>query len=287
MLSLYTARVNNIKNYNFLGITMSEFGSEIFLGYLLVGSVAGTLSGLFGIGGGIVLVPVLSWLFSLQDFPNQHVMIMAVATSLATIVFTSISSARAHHRQGAVLWKIVWKLTPGLMLGSIVGSLLADLMPANLLKTIFALFLIAVTIQMWTQSNPPIDVVDQHQHPFFAAGGVIGLLSAILGIGGGTLTVPFLMKCRYSIRNAVAVSSACGFPIASLGALTYIYLGWVKQHLPDNSLGYVYLPALIGVVAASFLFAPIGAKLTHKLPTQQLKRYFALFICMVGLKMLW
>lgn len=260
--------------------------TEIVLLYLMLGAVAGLLSGLFGIGGGLVLVPVLLWTFDQQGFGNGPIVLMAVATSLATIIVTSYSSIRAHHKLGAVVWPIVYKLAPTILLGSIVGSVIADRLPNEFLKNIFAIYLLLVSVQLAMQYKPQPAAIKQAQSVMLAAGAVIGTLSAALGIGGGTLTVPFLLKCHLPMRNAVAVSSACGFPIALAGTVSYALLGMDSGQLPPGSLGYVYLPAFGGIIASSMLFAPVGAKLVNRLPTQQLKRGFALLLLLVAVKML-
>ncbi|HYE35763.1 sulfite exporter TauE/SafE family protein [Methylocaldum sp.] len=262
-------------------------GEELGL-YLAFGSLAGVLSGLFGIGGGVVIVPFLVWFFSKRGFPPDSVMIMAVATSLATIVVTSISAVYAHHRLGAVRWNTVFRLAPGILIGSIAGSVIADQLPAHWFKLIFALFLLYVggriLIDLKTESSQNRVLSGWL---YSAAGVGIGAVSSILGIGGGTLSVPFLVKCRFPIRNAVAISSACGFPIAVAGSLTYIALGWEKPVLPVWSLGYVYLPAFAGIVTTSIPFAPVGAKLAHRVPTRKLRRMFAVVVFIVGAKLLW
>jgi uncharacterized membrane protein YfcA len=256
--------------------------------YLGFGSLAGVLSGLFGIGGGVVIVPFLAWFFTLRGFPEDSIMIMAVATSLATIIVTSISAVYAHHRRGAVDWQAVLRLAPGILLGSVLGSILAHHLPVHWFKLIFAVFLLYVAARLLFESRP-----DERggRRPggwlFSAAGTAIGAVSAILGIGGGTLSVPFLIKCRYAIRSAVAISSACGFPIAVAGTSTYIALGWQKMGLPPWSLGYVYLPAFAGIILTSIPFAPLGAHLAHRWPTLRLRRIFALVVVIVGGKLLW
>ncbi len=255
--------------------------------YPTLGVCAGLLSGLFGIGGGIILVPFLVWILTAQGFPQESVMLVAVATSLATIILTSLSSVTAHHRRGAVVWSIVYRLVPGILLGSVIGSMVADRMPGNLLKTIFALYLLIVSIQMGMRIQPKPEPVRLSSRLTLAAGGLIGTVSAILGIGGGTLTVPLLTKCRVPMRNAVAISAACGLPIAAAGTISYALLGWQADRLSDGCLGYIYLPAFIGIVAGSMPFAPLGARLAHFLPTDRLKRAFALFLLLVSFKLLW
>jgi uncharacterized membrane protein YfcA len=256
--------------------------------YLAFGSLAGILSGLFGIGGGVVIVPFLVWFFSMRGFPPDSVMIMAVATSLATIVVTSVSSVLAHHRLGAVRWNVVFRLAPGILIGSVLGSVIADRLPPHWFKLIFALFLLYVAARLVIGAKTKDGRTRTPGGWVYSSAGIgIGAVSSILGIGGGTLSVPFLVKCRFPIRNAVAISSACGFPIALAGSVTYIVLGWEKPVLPAWSLGYIYLPAFAGIVTSSIPFAPIGAKLAHRLPTRKLRRMFAIVVLIVGVKLLW
>jgi uncharacterized membrane protein YfcA len=256
--------------------------------YLAFGALAGTLSGLFGIGGGVVIVPFLSWQLVALGFPERSIMVVAVATSLATIVVTSVSAVYSHHRRGAVDWGTVAKLAPGILVGSLLGSIIADLLPVPVFKLIFAGFLLFVALRMLTTAR---GASRKSWFPsslgYGLAGLAIGSLSAMLGIGGGTMTVPYLAKCRYSMRHAVAISSACGFPIALAGVTGYIVLGWNRSELPALSLGYIYLPAFAGIVVTSVLFAPLGAWLAHSLPTVRLKRLFALALLAIGTKMLW
>lgn len=259
--------------------------SALYLGF---GSLAGILSGLFGFGGGVVIVPFLIWFFPLRGFPPEVAMIMAVATSLATITVTSISAIYSHHRRGAVHWRTVFRLTPSILTGSIMGSIIADYLPAQWFKLIFSLFLLYVAIRLLFGQNVE-DVRPRTPGPwlFSAAGTAIGAVSAIMGIGGGVLSVPFLVQCRYSMRTAVAISSACGFPIAVAGTSTYIALGWHKASLPPGSLGYVYLPAFAGIILTSIPFAPLGAYLAHRLPALKLRRIFALLVVGVVGKLFW
>lgn len=259
----------------------------VFLLSLLAGALAGLLAGLFGIGGGLVLVPLLALLFAEQKFPSEISMIMAVATSLATIVITSTSSIIAHHRLGSVLWSKVFRLAPGIMLGASLGATVADFVSAEALRYFFAGFLAYVGLQMALQIRLDAPAMTQSPGQDFWVGSGIGMLSALLGIGGGTLTVPYLVGGRYPIRNAVAVASACGFPIALSGTVSYALLGWGQAGLPEWSLGYIYMPAFIGIVMCSVVTAPLGAKLAHILPAQQLKRYFSVLVFLMAVKLIW
>ncbi|MDD5036625.1 MAG: sulfite exporter TauE/SafE family protein [Methylococcaceae bacterium] len=262
--------------------------NEMILLSLAFGCLAGILSGLFGIGGGAVIVPFLAWYFTAAGFAPDLIMVTAVATSLATIVVTSFSAVYAHHRLGAVDWAIVLRLSPGILLGAALGSLAAKQLPVAWFKLIFALFLLFVATRLLLGGKGE---GGKHWRPtnglLAPAGLAIGSVSAILGIGGGTLSVPFLVKCRYVMRHAVAISSACGFPIALAGSASYIVLGWHDPLLPPYSLGYIYLPAFTGIIATSIAFAPLGARLAHRLPTVKLKRTFSLILFVVGGNMFW
>lgn len=258
----------------------------VLLFYLALGLVGGILAGLLGIGGGIVIVPALYYLFVWQGFPDTHIMQLAVATSLATIIFTAIASARAHHQRGAVRWPVVMTLVPGIIAGAIIGGLIARWVSSDGLRVIFGFFEIAVALQIGFGARPAAHRNLPGGVGMNAVGGVIGSLSALLGIGGGTLTVPFLLWCNVTIHQAVATAAACGLPIAVAGTLTMIAAGWNQSDLPAYSLGYVYWPAALAVVLASFLAAPLGARLAHALPVQTLKRVFAVLLAIIGLRMI-
>ena len=215
-------------------------------------------------------------------------MVVAVATSLATIVITSMSAMYAHHRRGAVDWSVVGSLFPGILLGAAIGSAIADRMPVAVLKMIFACFLLCVALRMLASGHHDgMDYWPRGRWLYGLAGLAIGTISVMLGIGGRTLSVPFLVKCRFPMRNAVAISSACGLPIALAGVASYIVLGWRHREMPEYSLGYVYLPAFAGIVLTSVLFASLGASLAHHLHTAMLKRLFAGVLLGIGANMLW
>lgn len=259
---------------------------ELFLLSMLVGVIAGLLAGLFGLGGGVVIVPALVWIFSAQQFPEQQIMIMAVATSLATIIVTSVSSMLTHHKLGTILWGRVFRLSPGILLGAGIGAGIADYLAAELLRWFFIGYLFYVGIRMAMQATPVTNGKKIDKWLDYCVGNGIGLLSSILGIGGGTLTVPYLVGRLVPMKNAVAISSACGLPIAVSGTVVYAYLGWNKAFLPEWSMGYVYLPALLGIVVCSIFTAPLGAWLVYILPAKKLKRYFSVVIFLIALKMM-
>lgn len=255
--------------------------------YLCCGAVVGIIAGLLGVGGGTVIVPILVMVFPAQGIPAQYVQQLALGTSLASIMFTSVSSARAHHARGAVRWDIFRNITPGILLGTFFGGIIATHLPTMFLKIFFICFLFAIAAQMMTNYRPP---ASRHM-PGFAgtagAGGVIGLVSSFVGIGGGSLSVPFMTYCGVPIHTAVGTSAAIGFPIAVAGTLGYIVGGWGRPELPADCLGFVNLWALFGIAAASCITAPLGVKISHALPTAKLKKAFAIFLILIGIKMLW
>jgi uncharacterized membrane protein YfcA len=254
--------------------------------YLALGAFAGLMAGLLGVGGGLIIVPVLAGIFQHQQMSDAVIMHLAIGTSLATIVVTSISSVRAHHQRGAVLWPVVWRLTPGIVIGAWLGAAVADALPSAVLSKIFAVFVLVVAAQMAFGAKPAPHRELPGAPGMLATGGVIGAVSAIVGIGGGSLTVPFLTWCNTAMRQAVATSAACGLPIALAGTIGFIVTGLNAAELPAWSLGYVYGPALVGVAFASMLSAPLGAKLAHTLPAEVLKKVFAVFLMLIGVKML-
>ena len=255
---------------------------EFVLYYLLLGAVAGVLAGLLGVGGGLVIVPALTYLFYTQGINEAVLVHLAVGTSLLTIVMTSISSVYAHHRRGAVLWPVFLHLTPGIIIGALLGAVLAEWMSSLILKRFFAVFELLVAIQLLSNFSAHPSRSLPGRTGMGSAGGVIGGISSIVGIGGGTLTVPFLVWCNVSMKNAVATSSACGLPIAIAGATGFLITGWGNTDLPDKTLGYLHLPSFLGIIISSMLFAPVGAKLAHSLPAKSLKRIFGLFLLMLS-----
>lgn len=260
--------------------------TETFILAMLLGSFSGIAAGLFGLGGGLVLVPMLAWLFCLQHFPAQLVMVMAVATSLATIIPTALVSMYSHHCRGVVNWDKAVKLIPGIVLGAGVGAWLADFADGALLRGLFIAYLLYVAVTMIGGVSPVIRLTTRPAWLEFGAGSVIGAMSSLLGIGGGTLTVPFLLGQRLEMIQAVAVSSVCGLPIALVATVSYVVLGWKQAGLPAGSIGYIYFPAFVGIMIMSTLTAPIGVKLAHRLPAKELKRYFAVVLLMMAMKMM-
>jgi uncharacterized membrane protein YfcA len=245
------------------------------IGFLTTGVLAGLLAGLFGVGGGVIVVPALILIFGHLGIGGDWVAHLAVGSSLAAIVGTGAASAAAHHRRGGVRWDLVARLAPGIVLGAWAGAALAGHLPEPWLRRVFALFLVYVGVTMLArarggESRPLPDAMG-----LAAMGGVIGAVSALVGIGGGTLTVPYLSARALSLRQAVGTSAACGIPIALAGAVGFVTVGWGREGLPDWSSGFVYWPAVGLILLASVPSAPWGARLAHRLPVDTLRRAFA------------
>lgn len=260
------------------GIELAAYGG--------LGAVAGTVAGLLGVGGGIIVVPGLAFLLAGQTVPDDRLMQVAVGTSLATIVVTSLSSIRAHHARGAVRWPIIVRLTPGIVFGAALGALIADQLPTRQLAMLFGAFLVAVAIRLALPGQPAPHRKLPGTSRLTAWGAGIGTVSSLLGIGGGTLTVPLLTWCNVPLREAVGTSAAGGLPIALAGATSFAIAGWGTAGLPAGATGYVYWPAFLALAPTTVLFAPLGARLAHTLPTLLLRRLFAVFVLVVGVRML-
>ncbi|MEP1214739.1 MAG: sulfite exporter TauE/SafE family protein [Marinobacter sp.] len=254
--------------------------------YLALGALAGTMAGLFGIGGGLVIVPVLIFSFGLQGISTEITAHLAVGTSLATIVFTSMSSIRSHHLHQAIRWEIFRPMTAGIVIGAMVGAWTASMLSGDALELIIGVFVIVVALKMLLQVNPKPGREVPGPAGLGGAGAGIGWASAIFGIGGGTLTVPFLSWCNVRMQQSVGTSAACGLPIAVAGALTNIGTGWQNPQLPELSVGFIYLPAFLGIVLTSVLFARVGANLAHRLDAALLKKIFAMVLIVVGIRFL-
>ena len=256
------------------------------LAYLGVGAVAGVLAGLLGIGGGLVIVPMLTFAFTSQGMAHEVILHVALGTSLASILFTSLSSMRSHHKRGAVIWPVVFRITPGILVGTFAGTWIAAMLSTNFLKGFFGVFLLYVATQMLMGIKPKPTRDIPGTGGMFAAGNVIGVFSSLVGIGGGTMSVPFLTWCNTKIHMAIGTSAAIGMPIAVAGAFGYVVNGLGTDGLPPMSLGFVDLRALAGIVAASVFTASVGVRLAHSLPVDKLKRIFALLLYVVGTRML-
>ena len=250
----------------------------ILLGLLALGAGAGFMAGLFGVGGGMVMVPFLTMVFAARGVSAELIVQMSLATALATIMFTSLSSLRAHHKAGAVRWPVVWMLVPGILLGGQLGARIVAYLPGRLLAGMFAVFVGWTAWKMLRSAGKPAQDASGKPLPGrlgLAGTGVgIGILSALFGAGGGFITVPYLASRRVPFPQAIATSAACGFPIALSGTLGYMVVGW-WQKLPGGALAYIDLAVLFAIVPMSMLFAPLGARVAHRLPVARLKRLFA------------
>lgn len=258
----------------------------ILLLYGALGAFVGVLAGLLGVGGGLVIVPILVIAFGLQNVPQEIIMHMALGTSLASIIFTSISSFMAHHKRGAVEWQTVRRIVVGVMIGTFLGSCVAAVLSTNVLKLFFVLFLYFCAYQFLTNRRPKPTRELPGPFGMFLSGNIIGAISSWVGIGGGTLSVPYMIWCNVPVHRAIGTSAAIGLPIAIAGTAGFLYNGWGHALLPAYSVGFIYLPGLVGIAAVSVLTAPLGVKLAHSLPVDKLKKIFALLLIVVGTRML-
>lgn len=256
------------------------------LAYLGLGALTGFFAGLLGVGGGAILVPLLTVLFAAQNFPPVHLVHLALGTSMAAIAFTSLSSLRTHHAHGAVLWPVVKTIAPGIVVGTLAGSQFAATLPSRPLGIFFVVLMSYVVVQMLANFRPKPSRVLPGPLGLVAVGAGIGGISALAAIGGGALSVPFMTWCNVKVHQAIGTSSAIGFPIAVSGALGYLFAGWGVAGLSEGSLGFIYLPALAGCVASSIVAAPFGARLAHRLPVPLLRRIFAVMLIVLLAKML-
>ncbi len=259
----------------------------LIIALLVLGAAVGFAAGLLGIGGGMVLVPFMAIILSTQGFTEEYIVHVAIATSLATIMFTSLSSVRAHHQRGAVLWPVVKLLAPGILLGSWIGPWIGAHMNSSALAGFFAAFVAMSATQMLIDKKPAASRELPPAPGMFAAGGAIGVLSGLVGAGGGFVSVPFMTWCNVKIHNAVATSAALGFPIAVAGTLSNVYHGWNTPGLPAGSFGFIYLPALLVIAMASITTAPLGARTAHSLPVKTLKKVFAVLLYALAAYMLY
>lgn len=254
--------------------------------YLAIGVTVGFLAGLFGIGGGMVMVPMLVFVFTAKGFRAEHMMHLALGTSMATIVFTSLSSVRAHHRHDAVDWKVARAMAPGIVVGALAATLAAGFVPTRPLAVFFTGFMFYAATQMFFEVRPKPSRQLPGAAGLFGAGAAIGGFSSVLAAGGAFLSIPFLARCNVPLKRAIGTAAANGFPIAIAGTVGYVLNGLRVEGLPQATLGYVYLPALAIIVIASMPAAPLGARLAHRLPVRRLRIVFALMLFGLALRML-
>jgi uncharacterized membrane protein YfcA len=265
----------------------SAMDASLIVAFLLLGAVVGFLAGLLGIGGGMTMVPLLTIVFTGQGFPPEHIVHMAVATATATILFTSVSSMREHQRYGAILWPVVAGMAPGIVVGSLAGPQFVGAMSTAALSVFFGVFVAVAATQLLLDRKPKPSRELPGKSGLFAVGGAIGLVSSMVGAGGAFMSVPFMIACNVNIRNCVATSAALGLPIAVAGTIGFVIAGLRQTGMPPHTLGYVYLPALLAIVAASVVAAPIGARAAHRWHVKKLQRAFAVLLYVLAGYMLW
>lgn len=257
---------------------------EWALAYLVLGAATGFLAGLFGVGGGLVLVPVLLLLFDAQNFSGA--MHLALGTSMASILFTSVASTRKHHQLGAVNWQAVRQITPGILFGTALGTWSATSISPLALGIFFALFVYFAAAQILLDVKPRPTRDLPGLAGMSLVGSFTGWISSLVSIGGGTLAVPFLVWCNLPLRKAIGTSAAIGFPVAVGGTLGYIANGLNAQHLPPTAFGFVYLPAVLWIAFASLLTAQLGARTTHRINVAVLRKLFAVLLVILATKLL-
>ena len=260
---------------------------QLVIELAVLGICTGFLAGLLGIGGGMIMVPFITIMLSQRGVSPDLAVKMAIATSMATIIFTSVSSVRAHHKRGAVRWDLVKGLAPGIVLGGAIASMgVFAFLKGSSLAVFFGLFVGFSATQMFLDKKPAPTRQIPGTAGLVGAGGLIGFFSGLVGAGGGFISVPFMAWCNVAIHNAVATSAALGFPIAVANVAGYVFSGMSVQGLPDDAFGYIWIPALVIIAACSVFIAPLGAKAAHNLPVKKLKRVFASILYLLAAYML-
>ena len=258
---------------------------EILL-YFLLGTFSGVLAGLFGIGGGIIIIPTFFYVFSFLGFADQILSHMVLGSSLGVIVFSSLSSTFSHNSKGAVNWELIKVVAPSIIIGSGLGGITAGLLESNVLQGLVALFLVVASIQLIFEFPPPAQNPRTNLVGPVIAGGGIGWLSGVFGIGGGIFSVPYFYHRGLKMMNAIGTSAACGIPIALAGSISYIVIGYNNINLPNNSIGFVYLPATIIVGLTSSLTAKFGVHIAHRMKQKKLRIGFAFLVMIMALNLL-
>ena len=261
---------------------------EMILVMLAVGSFAGFVAGLLGIGGGMIIVPVVLWVLQMKGLGGiEHAQHLAVGTSFAIMVFTTFSSVMAQQRKGSVDWAVVRRMAPGMVVGVMIGSMLAKRLSNEALQVFFIVFVVLVALKTLTDAKPKPTRSLPGPAGLAAVGSLFGMASSWVGIGGGSLSVPFMLYCNVPVRTAVGTSAGLAWPIAVAGAVGYLYSGWNVAGLPEGALGFWYLPAVAVLSVATMLFAPLGVKAAHKLPPEKLKLAFGVLLLVIAARMLW
>ena len=260
--------------------------TEWWWAYLALGAFVGFFSGLLGIGGGAAMVPMLAFIFAAKHYPPAAVVHLALGTGIATMVFTAASSARSHHRHGAVNWTIMFRMAPGIIVGTFGGALLAGILDVRVLSVLFTALIYYLATQMLRDRKPAPGRAMPGPLGVTLAAGAIGVISSLTATGGAALVVAFLVRREVRIHEAIGTAAAISWPLAVAGAAGYILSGLSIPDLPQYSIGYVYLPALAAIAVASMLLAPVGARLAHRTPGRRLKKIFALVLFGLATSML-
>ena len=263
------------------------FDIQTIMYFLLLGSFVGVISGLFGIGGGGIIVPILTMIFLSKGMDQSTVVHLALGTSMSIIIITSISSVRAQQKKKAIEWNIVKLMVPGILVGTFLATFIASKLDSFYLSLIFSLFMFYSAMQMFIDKKPKVESGLFSKKTQVLSGSLIGGLSALVSIGGGILSVPYLVMQNIDIRRAIATSSAIGVPIAVAGTFGYILNGLDSTSFSDYSIGYVNLAAFLCVSVASFLTAPIGVMLVHKIEVKLMKKLFAILPLVLSIKMIY
>ena len=257
------------------------------LAYVVTGAFVGFLAGLLGIGGGMTLVPVLAAMFAAQQFAPDHTVHLALGTGMASVVFTSSASVRTHHRLGGVDWSLVRRLGPAMVIGTLLATALSGWVPQRALALSFAVIVFAGATQILLGKKPSAARTLPGTPALVAIGLLIGVVCGLVSAGGAFMTVPFMLFCGVTMTTAIGTGAALGVPVAVVGTLGFMFAGRQVADLPAVSLGFVYGPALLGIVAGSILTAPMGARAAHRLPVATLRRIFAGLLYILAAKMAW
>jgi uncharacterized membrane protein YfcA len=257
---------------------------DIIISFLILGSVVGFMAGLLGVGGGGIMVPLLTAIFLYQGVPVEKVVHLALGTSMASIIFTSISSLRAHHAKDGVIWSIVKQMVIGILIGTFLATFIASSLSSLYLAIFFSIFMAYVSLQMFRDKKPVKDMPGSGE--LFLVGTGIGTISALVSIGGGSLTVPYLASRKVDIKKAIGTSAAIGLPISLAGTLGYVINGWSHTSSDSLTFGFIYLPGVILISLISMILAPIGARMAHRLPVAILKKIFSVLLILLSIKML-
>lgn len=260
---------------------------DLLIPFILAGMAAGFIAGLLGLGGGTIIVPIMLWFLNKQGVSQQYIQHIALGTSFAIMVFTTLSSAWAQHKRQSINWHIVKYLSPAMIVGSMVGSILTQYLNTLFLQVFFIVFLYVIALQMLMKLKPKPTRELPQAAGLFGAGGTMGLLSSWVGVGGGALSVPFMTYCNVPMHVATGTSAALAWAISSAGLVGYIISGWNATGLPENTLGFVYVPAVLILAICTVAFAPLGVKVGHKLPPAKLKMAMGAFLFIIATQMVW